>query len=81
MITSIGLTTNFVLEINSGSISIQSDCRGNQEVEVVEIQKFKIMAQVNDNILDKITFIHMDVFNAKCGELVLVMPMQTHLIK
>ena len=72
--TSIGLTTNFVLEIKYGYISIQSDCRCNQEVEVVERQAFKIIAQVNDNIQAKLTFIHMDVFSGKCGEIVLVIP-------
>ena len=71
--TSIGLNTNFVLEIKSGSISIHSDCRGNQEVEVIERQELEIIAQVNENIQDKLTFIHMDVFSGKCGELVLVM--------
>ena len=66
--TSIGLTTNFMLEIKYGSISIQSDCRGNQEFEVIERQAFKFIAQVNDNIQAKLTFIHMDVFSGKCGE-------------
>ena len=41
--TSIGLTTNFVLKIKDASISIHSDCRGNQEVEVVEKQEFEII--------------------------------------
>ena len=72
--TSIGLTANFVLEIKFGSISIQSDCRGYQEVS--ERQEFEIIAQVNDNIQSKITFIHMDVFRGQCGELVLVMPLR-----
>ena len=75
--TSIGLTTNFVLEINLGSISIQSDCRCNQEVEVIERQAFEIIAQVNDNIQAKLTFIHMDVFNGQCGELVLVLSLRS----
>ena len=66
--TSIGLTTNVVLEINFGSITIRSDCRANQEVEFVKTQAFKIIEQVNDNIQAKLTFIHMDVFSGKCGE-------------
>ena len=73
MLTSIGLATNFVLEIKFGSISIQIDYRGNQEVEVVERKPFELIARVNENIQAKITFIHVDVFNGKCGELVLVM--------